>query len=634
MTRFYATTPIYYVNDEPHIGHAYTTIVGDAVTRWHRLLGEQVKFLTGTDEHGLKIQQAADAAGLSPQAFADGIAPHFAAAWESLEIANDDFIRTTEPRHRIAVEELLQRCYDAGDIELDHYRGKYCVRCEAYYTDDELLPGDLCPIHKLPVDEFEEENYFFRLSRYGDRLLDWYATHPGAIVPEFRGNEALGLIRSGLRDFSISRTSVDWGIPLPWDSKHVAYVWFDALTNYLSAVGFGRDEEEFTTWWPADVQFIGKDIVRFHCVYWPAMLLSAGIEPPRRFAVGGWLLVDSEKMSKTTGNVVKPLDLVDTVGVDGLRYYVLADTPYGSDGDFSRDGLIARYNADLANNLGNLTSRIATVVGSKCGGIGPAPIAGGALSEAAETTVAAATAAWDAVAPHRALEATWALIRATNAYLEANEPWKADPGPDVDAVLGDAIEALRIVTVLVSPAMPATAATDLGAPRAARRRHRPASPERHAVGRLPRGPRRHQRRAAVPAHQGVRDGDVAIAAVCRCPRLVRLALPPLRRAARSARHGDRRSTRRGRDDDDRRWLRPGDVDRRTRHRCQPRRRPCHGRAAPARGPPRRRDGRRPHRTPTRWRSASAASTTTTTTRPVRLSARRSPPRSPWRTTSA
>ena len=215
------------------------------MTRWHRLLGEQVKFLTGTDEHGLKIQQAADAAGLSPQEFADGIAPRFAAAWESLEIANDDFIRTTEPRHRTAVLELLQRCYDAGDIELDHYRGKYCVRCEAYYTDDELLPGDLCPIHKLPVDEFEEENYFFRLSRYGDRLLDWYAAHPGAIVPEFRGNEALGLIRSGLRDFSISRTSVDWGIPLPWDPKHVAYVWFDALTNYLSAVGFGRDDEEF-----------------------------------------------------------------------------------------------------------------------------------------------------------------------------------------------------------------------------------------------------------------------------------------------------------------------------------------------------------------------------------------------------
>ena len=493
MTRFYATTPIYYVNDEPHIGHAYTTIVGDALTRWHRLLGEQVKFLTGTDEHGLKIQQAAEAAGLAPQDFADRIAPRFAAAWESLEIANDDFIRTTEPRHRTAVLELLQRCYDAGDIELDHYRGKYCVRCEAYYTDDELLPGDLCPIHKLPVDEFEEENYFFRLSRYGDRLLDWYAAHPGAIVPEFRGNEALGLIRSGLRDFSISRTSVDWGIPLPWDSKHVAYVWFDALTNYLSAVGFGRDDEEFATWWPADVQLIGKDIIRFHCVYWPAMLLSAGIEPPRRFAVGGWLLVDSEKMSKTTGNVVKPLDLVDTVGVDGLRYYVLADTAYGNDGDFTREGLIGRYNADLANNLGNLTSRIATVVGSKCGGIGPAPVAGGQLSEAAEAAVdrgdgglgsgrTASSAGSDLVADprhqrlprgQRTVEVgAWTRRRRRSRRRHRGAAHRHGAG-----ITGD----------------PGDRPTDLGTPRPAPLGHRPTSPQRHAVGRLSRWPRRSPR---------------------------------------------------------------------------------------------------------------------------------------------
>lgn len=468
--RFYATTPIYYVNDEPHIGHAYSTIVADAVSRWHRLLGQDVKFLTGTDEHGLKIQQAAAAAGMDPKTFADGIAPRFAEAWKSLDVANDDFIRTTEPRHYAAVGELLQRCYDAGDIELDYYRGKYCVRCEAYYTDEELLPGEpgtpgaaygLCPIHKMPVELLEEENYFFRLSRFEQRLLDWYAAHPGAIVPEFRGNEALGLIRSGLKDFSISRTSLTWGVPLPWDPKHVTYVWFDALTNYISAAGFGAGTEagdaEFEKWWPVDVHFIGKDIIRFHCVYWPAMLMSAGLEPPRRYAVGGWLLVDNEKMSKSTGNVVKPLDMVDTVGVDGLRYYVLADTPYGNDGDFTRDGLIGRYNADLANNLGNLTSRVATVVGSKCGGLGPAPSSGGPLVDAAATAVAAAIQAWDDVAPHRALEATWGLIRATNAFLEANEPWKSEPGPDVDRVLGDAVEALRIVTILASPALPTTA---------------------------------------------------------------------------------------------------------------------------------------------------------------------------------
>jgi methionyl-tRNA synthetase len=457
VSRFYATTPIYYVNDEPHIGHAYTTIVGDAVTRWHRLLGEDVKFLTGTDEHGLKIQQAAAAAGKSPQDFADAIAPRFSELWTSLDIANDDFIRTTEPRHRAAVQELLQRCYDAGDIELDFYRGKYCVRCEAYYTDDELLPGDLCPIHKLPVDVLEEENYFFRLSRYQNRLLEWYAGHPGAIKPEFRGNEALGLIRSGLRDFSISRTSLTWGIPLPWDEKHVTYVWFDALTNYLSATGFAGDDDQSDTWWPVDVHFIGKDIIRFHCVYWPAMLMSAGIDPPRGYAVGGWLLVDNEKMSKSTGNVVKPLDMVDTVGVDGLRYYVLSDTPYGNDGDFTVDGLIGRYNSDLANNLGNLASRVATVVGSKCGGVGPAPSADNALVDAAVAAVEGATAGWDVIAPSRALEATWGLIRATNAYLETNEPWKSDPGPDVDVVLGNAVEALRIIAILVSPAVPNTA---------------------------------------------------------------------------------------------------------------------------------------------------------------------------------
>ena len=239
--RFYVTTPIYYVNAEPHLGHAYTTIIGDALTRWHRLLGDDVKFLTGTDEHGLKIQQAAEAAGLSPQDFTDSIAPKFVEAWKRLNIANDDFIRTTEPRHKAAVAEILQRCYDAGDIELDVFEGLYCVPCELYYSEDELIqPGNLCPIHQRPVEYFEEENYFFRLSRFEDRLLDWYAKHPTAMKPEHRGNEALGLIRGGLRDFSISRTSIQWGIPLPWDPKHVTYVWFDALTNYLAAVGYGQ----------------------------------------------------------------------------------------------------------------------------------------------------------------------------------------------------------------------------------------------------------------------------------------------------------------------------------------------------------------------------------------------------------
>jgi methionyl-tRNA synthetase len=456
VARFYVTTPIYYVNAEPHLGHAYTTIIGDALTRWHRLLGDDIKFLTGTDEHGLKIQQAADAAGLSPQEFTDSIAPKFAAAWDRLDIAYDDFIRTTEPRHAAAVTELLQRCYDAGDIELDVFEGKYCVACEEYYSDEELVDG-LCPIHQRPVEYFEEENYFFRLSRFQERLLDWYARHPTAMTPEHRGNEALGLIRSGLRDFSISRTSIDWGVPLPWDPDHVAYVWFDALTNYLAAVGFGDPERDYTDWWPVDYHLIGKDILRQHCVYWPAMLMSAGVEPPKGWAIGGWLLAGGEKMSKTSGNVVNPLDLIEEVGLDGFRYYVLADTPYGSDGDFTYEGLVGRYNSDLANNLGNLVARVATVVDRKCGGIGPAPDPDSPLAKAAATAVADTTAHWDDVQPSRALEATWQLIRATNAHLEQNEPWKSEPGRAVDGVMGDALEALRIVAILASPAMPDTA---------------------------------------------------------------------------------------------------------------------------------------------------------------------------------
>ena len=456
--KFYATTPIYYVNAKPHLGHAYTTIISDALARWHRLIGDDVHFLTGTDEHGLKIQQAADAAGLAPQAFADSIAPLFAEAWGKLNISHDDFIRTTEQRHRVGVQKLLQACYDNGDIELDTYSGLYCVACEAYFTEDDLVEGN-CPIHKKPVEYVEEENYFFRLSRYGDRLLQWYRDHPNSIVPDYRMNEVIGFIKQGLLDFSISRNSFSWGIELPWDSKHIAYVWFDALANYITAIGYGTDDEMFNRHWPVDYHLIGKDIIRFHCVYWPAMLMSAGLEPPKGWAVGGWLLVGGEKMSKTTGNVVNPLDLIDDIGLDGFRYYVLAETPYGADGDFTYEGLIGRYNSDLANNLGNLLSRVATVVGKKCNGISPAPRADSPLALPAAEAVRETMARWADVQPSRALEATWQLIRATNAYLENNEPWKAEPGPALDAVMGDALEALRIVCILASPAIPETAQT-------------------------------------------------------------------------------------------------------------------------------------------------------------------------------
>lgn len=455
MTKFSATTPIYYVNAKPHLGHAYTTIVADAVSRWHRLLGEEVHLLTGTDEHGLKIQQAADAAGVSPKEFADSIAPLFAQAWERLNITHDDFIRTTEPRHAAGVKKLLQACFDAGDIEADMYRGQYCVACEAYFIEEELIEGK-CPIHMKETTYVEEENYFFRLSRFEDRLLKWYEDHPNAITPGFRMNEVIGFIKGGLHDFSVSRKTLTWGIPLPWDPSHVAYVWFDALANYITAVGYGTDEKAFAENWPVDYHFIGKDIIRFHCVYWPAMLMSAGIEPPKGWAVGGWLLVDGEKMSKTTGNVVNPLDLIDVVGVDGFRYYVLAETTYGNDGDFSDEGLIKRFNSDLANNLGNLAARVATVVEKKCGGVGPASSANSPLAEIAATAVAETSQAWAAVQPSKALEATWKLIGATNSYLEDNEPWKMEPGDAVNTVMGDALEALRIVSILANPALPTT----------------------------------------------------------------------------------------------------------------------------------------------------------------------------------
>ena len=454
MPKFYATTPIYYVNDAPHIGHAYTTVIGDAVCRWHRLLGDDVLFLTGTDEYGLKNQQAAEARGVHPQEQADRNSRRFRDAWDLLNIRYDDFIRTTEDRHRVAVQRFLQAVYDNGDIEQDTYEGLYCVACEAYYTEDELVDGN-CPIHGRPVERMTETNWFFRLSRYEQRLLDWYESHPDAVIPNTRRNEVLGFIRQGLQDISISRSAFDWGVPLPWDPDHVAWVWFDALPNYITAAGYGSDDEAFATWWPADYHLIGKDIIRFHAVYWPAMLMAAGLEPPRCVAAHGWLLVKGEKMSKTRLNQIAPSDLVEDLGVDPVRYHFLREVAFGPDGDFSYEGMVARYNSDLANNLGNLLSRVATLVGSKCGGVGPAAPAGSPLAPVAEGVYASAAAAWDRLSPSDALEASWQLIREANAHLEDNEPWKSEPGPEVDAVLGAGIEALRIVAILASPALPA-----------------------------------------------------------------------------------------------------------------------------------------------------------------------------------
>ncbi len=500
MPRFYVTTPIYYVNDAPHVGHAYTTVNADAIARWHRLVGDEVFFLTGTDEHGAKVAEAAAEHGMSPQEWADTVVRRFLDAWRDLDISNDDFIRTTEPRHHHAVQAFLQRIYDNGYISLGTYRGLYCVSCEDYYTPEQLVDGK-CPVHGRPVEEMEEENYFFELSRFEDRLLRWYEENPEAIRPATKRNEAVSFVRGGLKDISITRTSMRWGVPVPWDERHVFYVWYDALVNYLTAVGYGADEERCRDWWPAVHHLIGKEIIRFHCVWWPAMCMAAGVDPPAHVFVHGWLLVGGQKLSKTLvrqqalmeavrgadhDGAADPVDaaggtdgagtadaaeserpvrlteiapqaLTADFGVDATRYHLLRDVPFGTDGDFSYEGLVSRYNADLANNLGNLVSRVATVVGSKCGGTGPAPSPESALAAVADEVVSGATRGWARLAPHEALESTWRLIGAANAALEAAEPWKAEPGPEVDAVLGDALEVLRLVSLLVSPAMPSVA---------------------------------------------------------------------------------------------------------------------------------------------------------------------------------
>jgi methionyl-tRNA synthetase len=457
---FSVTTPIYYVNDVPHIGHAYTTVAADVLARWRRLWGDDLFFLTGTDEHGLKMAQAAEAQGVEPRVWADRTSERFREAWAALDISNDDFIRTTEPRHHKAVQEMLQAVYDRGDIELGTYEGLYCVACEAYYVEDDLVEGN-CPIHGRPVERMREENYFFKLSRYQDRLLEHYAAHPEAVQPDVRRNEVLGFIRQGLQDFSISRTSISWGIPIPWDPAHVAYVWFDALINYCTAMGYGSDRKRFEHWWPVDYHLVGKDILRFHAVYWPAMLMAAGEAPPKCVFAHGWLLVGGEKMSKTRLNQIHPADLVATFGSDGFRYHFMRDQSFGPDGDFSYEAMVARYNADLANNFGNLASRVLTMAGNYLGGVSPDAREDGPLREQAAATLAALEAAMARLDFSGGFGAVWDLIRAANSYIEDRQPWaleKAGDSAAVAAVLGDCLGTLRLVALLASPLIPRASA--------------------------------------------------------------------------------------------------------------------------------------------------------------------------------
>jgi methionyl-tRNA synthetase len=457
---FYVTTPIYYVNDAPHIGHAYPTIAADALARWRRLWGDDVVFLTGTDEHGLKVQRAAEEHGVSPRDWADRTSERYLEAWRALDVTNTDFIRTTESRHYEAVQQFLQTVYDNGYIELGTYEGLYCVSCEAYYTEGDLVDG-LCPIHKRPVERVSEENYFFQLSRFEERLLAHYEEHPDAVAPASKRNEVLGFIKQGLQDFSMSRASISWGVPIPWDDRHVAYVWFDALFNYCTAVGYGSDRERFDRYWPVVNHIIGKDILRFHAVYWPAMLMAAGELPPKRVFAHGFLLVGGEKMSKTSLNQISPIDLVGEFGADGVRYHFLANQRFGADGDFTYEGMVARFNADLANNFGNLANRVLNMAVSYCDGVAPSARAEGPLTGSTARAFEVSAASMDQLDFSGAYAAVWDLIRDANAYIEDSEPWKLHKSGDAEktaAVLGDCLEALRVVALLAWPVVPRAAA--------------------------------------------------------------------------------------------------------------------------------------------------------------------------------
>lgn len=467
---YYVTTPIYYVNDRPHIGHAYSTVAADAVSRYERLRGKPTYFLTGLDEHGMKIERRAKEEGLDPQAFVDKMAAPFRLAWEELECAHDGFIRTTSAQHRERVQALWRLMQDKGDIYLDDYEDWYCVGCESFKTDKELLEGNLCPIHQAPVERIKERSYFFRLSRYAQPLLDFYAEHPTFVRPEARFNEVKSFVKEGLRDLSISRTSFRWGIPVPDDPEHVVYVWLDALMNYVSALGGPAktgDAPLYDEFWQSSetiTHIVGKDILRFHTIYWPAFLMSAGIRLPTQVWAHGWLTVNGEKMSKSLGNFLPPGPLVEAFGADVLRYYFMREVGFGHDGDFSHRNLLNRYNGELANGLGNLMNRIvASIVKKNLDGRVPS-VDLSALDEPdqqlidkARATSQQASKYLEALAFHRALDTIWELVSAANKYVDSTEPWKLAKQGDatrLEQVCYTVLETLRWLSIMLFPIMP------------------------------------------------------------------------------------------------------------------------------------------------------------------------------------
>jgi methionyl-tRNA synthetase len=468
---YYLTTPIYYVNDKPHIGHAYTTLACDVLARFHRLDGDDVHFLTGTDEHGQKVEKSAQAAGVDPQTFTDEVSQNFRRLAADMNYSNDDFIRTTEPRHIDACQALWRAIRDNGHIYLGSYAGWYAVRDEAFYAESEITEGDngtkVAP-SGAEVDWVEEPSYFFDLSKWQQPLLDFYETNPDFIGPETRRNEVISFVSGGLDDLSVSRTSFKWGIQVPDDPDHIMYVWLDALNNYQTAVGYPDTESDlYSKYWPADLHMVGKDILRFHAVYWPAFLMAAGLAPPKRVYAHGWLLNRGEKMSKSLGNVVTAHDLVERYGLDPVRYYLMREVPFGQDGYISHETMVGRINSDLANDLGNLAQRVLSMVSKNCDGRVPQPQPltrdDTAILAAAADVLAAVRAEFERQAFHRGLEAIWRVVGDANRYVDAQAPWelrKTDPAR-MATVLYVLADVIRHLAILVQPVMPDAASAML-----------------------------------------------------------------------------------------------------------------------------------------------------------------------------
>lgn len=465
---FYVTTPIYYVNDVPHIGHAYTTLAADVLARYRKLRGYDVYFLTGTDEHGQKVEKAANAAGETPLELADRVVKRFQALWEKLDISYDDFIRTTQERHKKSVSYLFEKVLAQGDIYLGEYEDWYCTPCETFWTETQLIDSK-CPDCNRPTEKLKEESYFFRMSKYQEQLLAHIEANPDFIQPKSRRNEILSFVKEGLRDLSVSRTSFTWGIPVPGNERHVIYVWFDALANYITALGYPDESGNFGTYWPVDAHLIGKDILRFHAVYWPTFLMAAGLPLPKKVFAHGWWTVEGQKMSKSLQNVVEPNMLIDRYGVDAIRYFLLREVPFGLDGDFSHTALVHRINSDLANDLGNLLNRSTAMINKYFDGVVRAPgeltAIDAAHREKTEAMVRQVETLMGELAFSKALQAIWEVISAGNKYIDETAPWTLAKDPAqherLATVLYCMLESQRIVYVLLSAFMPKTSVRGL-----------------------------------------------------------------------------------------------------------------------------------------------------------------------------